>query len=415
MMVRWLILGMLAGLAQDRILDPQSNPPGSEEAVREAKIIHANIDLLTDQDPKIRQVAQDYLLSKGPRVIPLLEQKLRESKTKDYYDMIRLIELKSVAEIPEVNGEADPALAKFSGLASRIKAPERGTIDQVLLLKLAEAYAHVSRGQLDAAERMLGAIRTLDSKWKYDEWVVELQRYVQRKIVEVRFMKPAAEPKSAVVKIGEPIEIVLRMGNIHDQPIKVVENKPAKAILLAEIRATAYDLNGASVEARNTSTFEMPAEISIEPGKEWSNTIQIETKDFLPKKELYREFVVDLVTTPVLFESAQERGVRRLPFPTVTVKVVPANHIDLAADPVGSLQRCIKEGTDDQVYMCVMLCKGDAARVRAANEQLIPLLDVAEFRVGLEPLFQLLSLLNDAAVERTREAWKRWWESQGKK
>lgn len=410
---------LLLLLAQD---PPLHMPPqsGGEDNGRDLKIINANIDLLSDQDDKVRKCAQDYLLSKGMKVIPFLEQRLRERKTYDLYEMIRTIEIKSVPDF-QVPANVDPALAKFAELASKVRPPERHSIDQVLLLKLSEAYAMIARGQLDAAEKMLIAIRTLDSGWKYNDWVIELHRYVQMKILETKFMKPLAEPKAAVVTVGEPIEITLRLHNIHKAPLAVTKYELAKPLVLAEVRATALEFDGTAEETQDTKTFELPEKISIEPGESWENVIRIETKDFHPDKNLYREYAIAMITTPVQFESAEEKGIRKIAFPPVKVKVIPAKYAAYIPDPLKSLTDLLGDkGVADSIEvqdisMCVLLCKGDSDSVRRANELILPFLEKANNSGGFTAVIRLLEELNEIRLERTKEAWQRWWkESQAK-
>jgi hypothetical protein len=415
--MRWMIF-VLAFLQDEQQLQLQSN---NEEAAREAKIINANIDLLSDSDDKVRKIAQDYLILKGIKVIPFIEQRLRERKAHDLYQMIKTIELKATPEMPAAAANVDPALAKFADLASKIKPPERNAVDQVLLLKLSEAFSLITRGQLDAAEKIIIAIRTLDSGWKYNDWVIELHRYVQMKIIETKFMKPTAEPKTEVVTLGEPVEITVRLHNIHKQPLTISKYELAKPILFAEYRATAMEFDGSIEEHRDTKTFDMPDKIVIDPEKTWENAIRIDTKEFHPDKNLYREYSISMITTFVNFESAEEKGVRKLAFPTVTVKVIPAKYAGYVADPIKSLTELLGEqGAENDakvqdVYIAVLLCKGDKDRVYRANELLIPLLDKNRTAEGFTVLIRLLEHLNDARIERSKEAWEKWWKEASAK
>jgi hypothetical protein len=396
--------------------DPEAAPgQPSEESAKEALLLRSLADLLLEKDERVRRLAQQDLLKWGPKAIPVLEDRLRQKGSLPYYEMIRLIEAKHVPEVPNAPRADDPELQRFADLAPRIKPPPREVIDQYLLLKLYEAYARIARKDFEGAESVLRAIRTFDTGWKYSDWVVDLHNYAQMKVLEGRFLKPSAEPAKAIVVVGEPVDVVLKLQNISAQKIVITAGDLAAPILRSKVLSKAIDFNGAEQEDQDERLyFEFPKRVEIEPGQTWQSTVRFETKDFLPKAEVYREHTYHLFTTHLNIESGEGKLNRRLVFPTARVKAVPEAFKELGGDPMQSWTLMIN-GQNDQLgtvkglFICAHLLRDNPDWVDKALKQLVPLLEKATNSAGIDAAIRLLEVLTGQRQE-SREEWLKWWD-----
>lgn len=395
----------------------QESEPGLTP--KQLQIVRDNIELLNHPDPQIQQVARKTLLEFGSKVKPLLLERLRQLKAMGVYSFLEELERSETIPPPtaaELEG-VDPELRWFVSIPRMIQPLPRRSADAYLLGRLYEAFRAAVRGEYEAAERTLVAIRTLDPTWSQADRVTDLLRHVQARILEGRVLRPTATAERTVVKNGEPLKIELRIANPFDAPLAISQSGVVKPVVHAHVSVGIVHFEGGEEGLHHPLVFPFPERVSLDPGQAWSQTVTIETaSDY--KADLLRVYTIHFATADVKIETRGGPMVRKIHFPAVTAKAVPIKYAKYMADPLQSLEDTMKgKGIDgglvEEVFLCLMLLPDGeplwrgVARVMAVVQS-AP--ESAAARAGLS----MLARATGYRAGTTSEAWIRWWSEKKK-
>jgi hypothetical protein len=422
----WILLGALMMPAQDDPA-PRANgePPGPAQAdgggltPKQLQIARDNIELLNHSDPQIRQAARRTLLEFGSKVRPLLLERLRQLKAMDVHSFLE--ELEKSESIPpptaaELEG-VDPELRWFVSIPKMIQPLPRRSADAYLLGKLYEAFRATVRGEYEAAERTLTAIRILDPAWSQADRVTELLRHAQARIVEGRVLRPTATVDRTAVKNGDPIKVELRIANPFDGTLTISQNGVVKPVVHAQVSVGILHFEGGEEGMHHPLVFPFPERVALDPGQAWTQTVTIETaSDY--KADRLRIYTIHFATADVKIEAKGGPMVRKIHFPPVTAKAVPVKYARYLADPLQSLTDTMKgEGIDgglvEEVFLCLMLLP-DGEPLWRGVARVMAVVQSAPESVAARAGLSMLSRATGYRAGTSTDAWLKWWAEKKK-
>lgn len=397
---------------------PEQKPPqqaaSSSLTAEEKKIVEANLDLISDPDPRVRKVARRTLLSFGARIKPLLRKRLERLGATELVDLLDEIEREEKVKVEPVQGIPEDLDPWFSSVPALVRPIPRRDADAYLLSRLQLALAAIAREEYDLAERMLAAIQLLDPSWMYADRVSELRRYAQRQILEGKVLKPVARPVRPAVPIGKPLEIHLTILNPFNHELTIQSQGSIVPAVHARVRVSILRHDGEQEAAEFPQVFEFPRKIVLPPGKSWSQTIRIDTKsEYQPK--LMRVYQVHLSTRLLKIEGRRSMT-RKILFPTVKAKVIPEKYEPYIADPLGSLERTMQAkgidgGTVNEVFICLMLLEGSENFWRGIA-RFMKVFEKTEQPILGQVLVPMLKQVTGVHLEPTKAPWLKWWSEK---
>ncbi|HLG41978.1 MAG TPA: hypothetical protein VI643_01340, partial [Planctomycetota bacterium] len=362
--------------------------------------------------------ARRALAEFGQKVKPLLVERLRQLKALEVYHFIEEVERNEmipVGSAPELEG-IDPALKWYATIPKQLQPQSRKSADQYLLGKLYDAFRAAVRGEYDYSERILGAIQTLDPAWR-DREVGELLRHVQSKIVEGRVLRPTATPAKPVVKLGDPIEVELKIANPFETSLTLGQNGVVKPVIHVQATAAFLHFSGEEEGAKYPELAPFPEKLVLDPGQAWTQTVKLPTASE-HNPALMRVYTIYFATSDIRIETKVGAMARKIHFPTVTVKVVPAKYEKYLADPLQSLAETMKgEGVDgglvEEVFICLLLLPDGEQLWRGVARMMANFEKATESVCGT----YLIPMLTRVTANRpgvTKDAWLKWWAEKKK-
>jgi hypothetical protein len=329
---------------------------------RAAKIERA-VGWLANADPEVREMGRQQLAGFGKDALPALEKRLGEAGLLDLARAWRGLAALPAgpAWIPEAKLDELPPDDPGAKEAAKL---DRAFVDRYVRAKYAEAMGFVRKKNYQRAFDLSSALLALEPKSAHVESVRKLRRHADAMILQTTLLEAKLLHAKPAYAAGEPVELRLRMKNVHPLNVAVSFGRPeggaapTPGLVVVEIETRITGLKGESESWTRSQEVRIENEIPIASGAQWETAFTVDLATDAEDRENVREVTVNAWMTPTGITVKERDATRRIQFEPATFRTVPARYAAFLASPLESLGKTIDAGTAQETYVCSRLLEG---------------------------------------------------------
>jgi hypothetical protein len=318
---------------------------------------------LANADPEVREMGRQQLAAYGKEALPLLEKRLGEAGLLDLARAWRGLAgaPSAPAWIPEEKLEELPADDPGAKEAAKL---DRAFVDRYVRAKYQEAMGFVRKKSYLRAYELAGALLALEPRSAHAEAIRKLRRHADAMVLQTTLLEAKLLHAKPAYAAGEPVELRLRMRNIHQFDLKVSFGKaeegakPTAGVVVVEIETRITGLRGETESWTRSQEVRIENEIPVAPGAQWETSFTVDLSTDAADRENVREVTVNAWTAPTGITVKERDATRRIQFEPAVFRVVPERYARFLASPLESLGKTIDTGTAQDTYVCSRLLEG---------------------------------------------------------
>ena len=374
-----------------------SPPPG------EARHIEKVLDWLEDRDEALREIARKELLGLGTGARPQIEARLRRKRA---FHLAELLGKINVAVSPYVS-KADVEADANDGSSAKDLDPR--VVDAYVRARYTQALDLAKNRDFEGGLRMAKALLALEPSWSQSEKVNRLRRYCDRMILQTTLLEAKVKPDALICVEGKPMGLSLRLKNLYRGPLTLRFDKGAPGMAVLPIKVTLSDMYGSSFSYTMHQELKFAGVIPIAAGAEWVTKHDLETSLNLSDEKEMRIMRVNAWMQPLEIEIEGRPMTRRIEFEPAVIKIVPRRYAAFVADPLASLQKAIKGGLTQDVFICAQLLEGE--KKRRGTGLLIEWMQKANPE-GRRAAALILTVITGKKLGEDPRKWSVWWQAR---
>lgn len=392
----------------------QSDGNSDEESfIEETRNIKELIALLHSEDENIRiQAFEDLLQLEKEKLLPHIVEALESSESSLLFRLYNKLQ-GNIKYIPPVRPlSLDEAFERLRML----KITSKEERNYYVLKKSSEIEALIKTGDLARAIKLLDAISILETGAIGDS-AYKTMVALENIIFINTTLEPALELKETVYVEGNSPAFDIKLKNKSNEKISLSFPPEVTYNLILKVNITEYDL------VLNKSYQHLPftrkiEDIEIEPGKEWSQTIEINelTKFSLSKDVAIVE--IETLFIPGRLTIGGRPVYKKIMLPKQTFLMVREKHKDLLTDTANKFTELMKTGSVEDVFVVSLVCAfaGNITRELAINTfvELIKSIDNKTNPVPYNLIRNILKLMTGKDFKKAKD-WLNWWVAEKSK
>jgi hypothetical protein len=297
--------------------------------------------------------------------------------------------------------------------AKEVAKLDRPAVEKYVRAKYNEAMGFVRKKNYVKAHELASALLALEPKSAHADSVRKLKRYADAMVLQTTLLEAKLLHTKPAYAAGEPVELRLRMKNIHPQPLTVAYGKtdvpgaaPLPGVVVVEIETRVTHLQGNSESWTRSQEIRIENEIPIAPGAQWETAFAVDLAADGDDRDNVRELTVTAWTSPTGIQVAGRDATRRIQFEPAVFRIVPARYSAYLAGPLEALGKTIDGGTAHETYVCSQLLQG--AEKESGVAMLVQAMAKTENPGYREALSWVLVHLTGERLGSDPKKWQEW-------